>query len=236
MATSWAEIITDYGILYIDDVRLTEKLEVSPALFFREMSIYMVNAIPMLNRPPELMQHLQKDMVLPKYDDYEWVSTAESTSGQTLIPTEKVGFEMMSCVIREDHGGGKISFAPYTDAQYDPETGNVTFPKQEKSGIDYVIDFYSDGAFSDLSQSVKRLLGLAMAIVWDTRFERTWLDMTPKIKDSSFDTVNESNYIEKNSKRRIENKNDFEDELRKYEQDLSYMNTVSPYSRNQSFI
>ena len=71
---------------------------------------------------------------------------------------------------------------------------------------------------------------MAIAIVWDERFSRNWLSITQKIKDSSFDTVNESNYMREVQSRLVTNRQLLNDELRKYEQDLAYSNTVLPRS------
>lgn len=237
MATSWAEIITNNAMVLINDVRLSEQLEVSPALFYRRMSLYVENALPLLSKPPELITYVNKGIQKPIFGDFEWTSTDESTSEETVISTDLIGFELFSCVIREDDGNGNITLKPYTEATYNAETGEVTFPEQDTNDITYMMDFYSDGSFAEnFTGTVKRLLGLAIAMVWDERFERTWLNLTPKIHDSSFETVNEANYTDKVNLRLRENRLAFYDELKKFEQDNAYYAAFSQQTQEKIFI
>lgn len=221
MATTWADIVTG-ALVQIDDVRLEEQMAVSPAQFYRRMSALIVQALPLLSRPPELLKFLKDGMVNPLYDDYEWVSTEESTSAETQIATEKYGYRLCSVTQRVQLSNGTISLIPYSGAVYDPETGVITMPQQGSAGIDYDFDFYTDGEFPDLSETQMRLFALAVAVVWDERFSRNWLNMTMKIHDDSFETINEANYVEKITRRLHENRIAFNDELRWYEQLCAY--------------
>jgi hypothetical protein len=124
---------------------------------------------------------------------------------------------------------GVVTSTPVSGVTYDPETGTIVFPQQETVGLEYNVDFYTDGSFFyDLTEAQKRILGLAIGVVWDERFSRNWLNITQKIKDSSFDTVNESNYMREVQNRLFMNRHLLNDELRKYEQDVAYKNTVTP--------
>lgn len=229
MGTPWSEVICNFAMPLIDDVRLTDQMGENPALFFRRMVLYMDLALPMLSRPPELDSYLRYELVKPIYDDYLWVSTEESLEGETTIETGMTGYELFSCSLRETDESGVVISTPVSDVTYDSETGAVTFPKQETAGLEYNIDFYTDGSFyHDLTDAQKRLIGLAVAVVWDERFSRNWLSISMKIKDSSFETVNESNYMREAQNRLFMNRHLLNDELRKYEQDLAYSNTVTP--------
>lgn len=226
--TRWAEVITDYAMLYIDDIRLEEELNLSPALFLRRMSLFVNSAIPMLNRPPELLKKLHTDLTAPLYDDFEWTSTEASVMGETQVETNMFGYDIVSCVTREVKSNGEVVFTPYPFVDYNPDTGVVTFPEQNQADVEYQLDFYSDGQFGyEMTVSQKRLLGLAIACVWDERFSRNWLNMQPKIKDQSFDVGNESNHINANRNRLLANMQSFTDELRKYEQDCAYYETMN---------
>lgn len=224
--TSIAEIIGE-AMIYIDDVRLQEQLAANPALFYRRTSAYVSAAMPLLTSPPELYDHIANEYTEPEYDDFTWVSTEESTTEETAVDTGCIGYDLCSVVIRSEDG---LTATPYPESEYayDSETGIVTFQSQEQDGIEYEIDFYKDGSVSDLSLSMKRLFGLAVAIVWDERFYRNWLNIQPKIKDSSFQTVNESTYIDKLTQRMVANRQAFQDELRKYEQVNAYRNVWKP--------
>lgn len=224
MATKLADIIAE-AMLYIDDVRLQEQLQTNPALFCRRMSAYVTSAMPLLSNPPELYRHISKDFVPATYTSYEWVSTEESTTQETLIETGFSGYELVTAVVRSEDGEYVTA---YTDFTYDSETGNITFPIQSMSGIDYEVDFYTDGEVADLTLSMLRLYGLAVTVVWYQRLDNNWLNITPKIRDSSFSTINESNYIDKMDGRMKSVMLEFRDELRKYEQNNAYVNLHRP--------
>lgn len=218
--TALADIISE-AMIYIDDVRLQEQLDSNPALFYRRMSAYVSSAMPLLSSPPELLDYVQGSYAEAEYDDYSWKSTVESTTDETDVDTGCLGYDLCSVVSYSEDG---MYVVPYTDFTYDKETGIVTFGIQEAEDIEYEIDFYKDGEVKDLTYTMKRLWGLAIAVVWDERFDRTWLSITPKLKDSSFQTVNESTYMDKLAIRKVTNRQAFQDELRKYEQDNAYRN------------
>lgn len=223
--TAIADVIAQ-AMVIIDDIRLQEQISVNPALFYRRMSAYVDAAMPLLSSPPQLYEYISKNYTQPTYDDYEWTSTYESVMESVTISTEKTGYDLCSIVIIDSDNNA----IPYTAAIYNAETGEITFPIQESEGITYEIDFYKDGELSDLTPTMMRLFSLAIAIIWDERFTRNWLNITEKIKDSSFQTVNESNYIDKITIRMKENRQAFQDEMRKYEQNTAYKTVVSPYS------
>lgn len=221
MATTWADVVAA-ALVQIDDVRLEEQMAVSPAQFYRRMSALIIQAMPLLSRPPELLGYLNSEMTEPSYDDYEWTSDAASTTDVTQVNTGMLGYDLCSVTKRVLYDNGTISLAPYPDSTYDPETGIVTMPVQEAEGIGYDFDFYTDGEFPTLSRTQMRLFALAVAVVWDERFSRTWLNLQPKIHDDSFSTVNEANYTEKVTKRLHENRIAFDHEMRAYEQLCAY--------------
>lgn len=229
MGTPWTEIICNYAMPVMDDVRLIDQMGENPALFFRRMALYMDLAIPMVSRPPELDSYLNYELTRPNYDDMIWRSTSESLEGETTVETTMTGYDLFSSSLREVDESGVVTSTPVSGVTYDPETGTVVFPKQETVGLEYNVDFYTDGSFFyDLTEAQKRLLGLAVGVVWDERFSRNWLNITQKIKDASFDTVNESNYMREVQNRLFMNRHLLNDELRKYEQDVAYKNTVTP--------
>lgn len=221
MATTWADIVAA-ALVQIDDVRLEEQMAVSPAQFYRRMSALIIQAMPLLSRPPELLGFLKDGMVIPFYDDYEWTSDETSTTQETAVDTGMVGYELCSVTQRVQHDNGTVSLLPYTDAVYDAETGIVTMPVQASAGLGYDMDFYTDGSFSDLTETQMRLFALAVAIVWDERFSRSWLNIQMKIHDDSFKTVNEANYTQQITKRLHDNRIAFNDEMRWYEQKCAY--------------
>ena len=233
--TTWSEIVAA-ALVQIDDVRLEEQMAVSPAQFYRRMSAIILQALPLLSKPPELLTYLRATMLAAKYDDSEWVSTEESTTQETAVATGKIGYELCSVTQRIRHDNGTISLLPYADAVYDPETGTVTMPTQSAAGVAYDIDFYTDGTFPALSESQMRLFALAVAVVWDERFSRSWINMTPKIHDESFETVNEANYTQQITKRLHDNRIAFNDELRAYEQLCAYNTAFRGWLRKTTLV
>lgn len=224
MATKITDIITE-AMLYIDDVRLQEQLNVNPALFCRRMSAYVTSAMPLMSNPPELFCHISREYVPATYTSFEWTSTEASTTEETTVASGAVGYELCSVVVRSENGEYVTA---YSDAVYDAETGNITFPIQSMAGVTYEVDFYTDGEMQDLTLSMLRLYGLAVAVVWYQRLNNNWLNITPKIRDSSFSTINESNYIDKMDGRVKSVMLEFRDELRKYEQNNAYVNLHKP--------
>ena len=133
-----------------------DELAINAAQFFRAKSETLQFALPLLNKPPELLQHIEKDMVLPSYDDAVWVSTSDSTLLPTTVQTGKTGYDLCSVSERSEDG---TAYFPYTNATYNSETGEVTFPVQSKAGVEYSIDFYTDGTslqcFGDLRHKMR---------------------------------------------------------------------------------
>ena len=232
MGTAWSDIITNSAMVVIGDDRMQDDLRTDAALFFRRMSSWMGMAIPMLKSPPELLVYLTDVLVEPQYADFEWTSDQISTTQETAIETGKIGYELCNCVSVQYARNGDAAFFPYTDFTYDPETGAVTFPQQDSADVEYRLDFYTDGQFAhDLTFRQKRLLGLAIAVTWDNRFNREWLNIQPKVKDKSFNTPNENTTMKESTARYKENLQLFYSELRGYEQECAYMRRVNPMRR-----
>lgn len=228
--TNWADIVSA-AMVQIDDVRLNEQMQVSPAQFYRRMAAVIMQALPLLSKPPELVTFLKNGMAEAEYDDTEWISTEESLAVETQIATDCLGYDLCSCVLRTALPNGTVSLTPVS-VEYDAETGVVTMPQQTEVGLDYELDFYADGQFPDLSDAQMRLFALAIAVVWDERFSRNWLNMSMKIHDESFETVNEANYTQQITKRLHDNRIAFNDELRWYEQLVAYNTVMSGGNRN----
>ena len=232
MGTAWSDIITNSAMVVIGDDRMQDDLRTDAALFFRRMSSWMGMAIPMLKSPPELLVYLTDGLVEPQYADFEWTSDQISTTQETVVETGKVGYELCNCVSVQYARNGDAAFFPYTVFTYDPYTGLVTFPHQDSADVEYRLDFYTDGQFAhDLTFRQKRLLGLAIAVTWDNRFNREWLNIQPKVKDKSFNTPNENTTMKESTARYTENLQLFYSELRGYEQECAYMRRVNPMRR-----
>ena len=216
--TGWSEIIKA-AMVIIDDVRWAEDMETNPALFLRAKSDFVKAAVASLNRPPELYTYLTSGMDEPGYDASEWTSDEQSMSGESAVYTGMIGYELCSVGLYSADG---TQMTAYPDAEYDSATGIVTFPRQSAKGLRYSIDFYTDGHFPTLSAAQMSLFSLAVAIVWDQRMDRNWLNIQPKVHDSAFNAPNEGNWTDKVSQRLARNVQMFEDRKFKYEQDCAY--------------
>ena len=219
MATTFSEIVKAATVI-IDDIRDREQLSLNPAVFYRRYSGYVEAALPLLSRPPELYAFLRDKKVSSSFDETTWTSTPESTVEETEVDTGIIGYELCSVIMIQEDGYAE----PYEDFEYNSETGIVTFGMQEAEDIDYQIDFYNDGYFDvDLTPAQLRLFALAISVVWNERFENDWLTIFPKVKDTSFKSANEPGFIGKVTERQLQYRQRFQDELRKYEQDIAYM-------------
>ncbi len=229
--TTWTEITCDYALLYINDDRMTEKLKTNPARFFREMSLYVKSAIPRFNRPPEITDYL-KQGTGPVFDSFLWMAP-EGEPGPATVPTGKTGYELCSVVARGSDRYGNLIEVP-TPARYDSETGEVTL-EAVTPGTVYDFDFYTDGAFEyDLTQEMKRILGLCVQSVWETRFTSAWLPREAKATDRSFSPPNEANWTRAQEEKRRSLEATLNEELRNYEQTCAYMAAVG--GRSSKFL
>lgn len=219
MGTAWSEIITDYAMVEIDDLRMKEELQENPALFFRSMSLYMKNAIPYFNNPPEMQEWLS--YTAPSFADYMW--TAVASDSETVVNTNLIGYDLFSVQMLSTDQYGTVTATSYTSATYDSETGNVTFPAGLTEGTQFQIDFYTDGTFdNELTGEEKRILGLCVDYVWNVRFSGNWLNMQPKVQDANFTIGSESNYTRAQTERMRQKRIAVNDEIHKYAQNIAY--------------
>ena len=216
--TAWSDIIAAAMIL-IDDVRWRDDLATSPAIFYRAKSDWVKLALPKLNRPPEFYEYLVRDLSEPEFAENSWTSDTDSLTAETVVETGNAGFDICSVALRSADGK---QLTAYTDFEYDPETGDVTMGIQPQTGLNYTIDFYTDGSVNDLTPAQMNLFALAISSVWDERQDRNWLNMQMKIHDSAFQTASEGTYTEKINQRLMRNVQLFRDALSKYEQDCAY--------------
>ena len=232
MATGWSDIITS-AMVIIDDIRWRDDLATDAAMFYRAKSDYVRSALAKMNRPPELYAHLLSGKSEPSYGATEWTSDEQSMTEETEFDTGFVGYDLCSVAV---YNADKTKLTAYTDFDYDQETGIITFNLQPSAGITYSIDFYTDGEFPTLTPAQMDLFALAVAIVWDQRMDRNWLNLQAKIHDSSFTTPSEGTYAEKINQRLMRNIQLFRDALSKYEQDCAYFGRFKQGNENITLI
>lgn len=221
--TTFSEIITDYAMVEIDDVRLHKELAVSPARFYRKMCLYMNNAIPRFNRPPVVRGWLKYTPA--QWDDFQYIAQENMQSG-SVIATNIKEYDMASAVQVSDDGYGGIQYTPVPIA-YDANTGNVTVQTELQQNAQIDIDFYTDGVFNlELGGEMKRILGLCVQVVWENRFVNNFLLQQPKIKDRSFDLGSEANHMNAGTNRLRALTQMLNQELNAFEQAVAYTNVV----------
>lgn len=232
--TAFSEIIVNYIMQNIDDLRWEEELTRNAALFMRSKSLLLMNAVPRFNKPPEMRQRLA--FTPPTYADDAYTVQGGDEAPLT-IQTGQVGFEICTAgVVALDQLGNPI-YTPLTDISYDAETGEITINTGSfAAGNTIDIDFYTDGGFeTELNETEKRILGLCGAYAWYNRFGNTWLNAQPKIKDPNFKTEAESGWIRATSEKQRLLRVALDGEMRAYENALVYDKIVPDFRRIKSF-
>lgn len=238
MGTSWASVITDDALLIINDLRLNNELAENPALFFRKMAFYMKSAIPRFNRPPEIKGWLT--YTEPVFNDLVYTVGEEQTETFT-VSSGLTGYDLMSAGTMAEDVYGNPEYTPFTAAEYDPETGDITVTATETepvpAGTVFSFDFYTDGTFdNDLTEGQRRILALCLQYVWEQSFTNEWLNRAPRAKDRSFDAGNVSSQTRANTERLNAIKRTLDDEMNGYAQSCEYIQAVPESGRQKAFL
>jgi len=224
--TTFIDVICNHAMVEIADERLQNDMAVSPARFFRKMSLFVINAVPRFNRPPEAREWLK--FTAPSYDDFEYIVPTDYESGALTIETGVTGYGMASVIKITEDGYGGYEHIAIPGAIYDEETGNVTIPDGNvNSGDALYIDFYTDGLFDrELGWDMKDILGLLIQYAWEFRFANDFLLQQQKIKDKSFDVGNEANHMRSANERMKFLQEQINQKLRAFEQNVEYRNRM----------
>lgn len=184
MATAFSEVLTQYAMQFIDDVRWQEQLALNPAQFFRAKSQALISAIPRFNRPPNMQAYLS--YTAPAYFDYTHIVSDEDVFPLSLeIGAVEYDLCSVGYITHEDNGG--VTYNSISDFTYDGATGVVVVNGELPVGTRIDFDFYTDGLFdNDLDDTQKRLLGLCVAYDWFYRFENSFLNVLNPITDKTF--------------------------------------------------
>ena len=216
MPTTFSEIITGYLFTYIEDPRLTYELANNPARAMRRLSLYMPGAVSMFTRPPSMSQMLAYTDA--EFNDYVYTSPS-AQEPPIVVSTGQLGFQLCSAV--------QMGTSTPVSVSYDAETGEVTIKEALAEGQQVDMDFYTDGTFVyELDHEQKDLLGHCLANRWFTQLSNNYLDLTPKVRDKSFDIASESAYMTAGTARLKENKNTLSDDLLAYEQRVAYRRNI----------
>ena len=224
MATSFSEIILNYAMTEISDVRLTEEMEQNPAAFIRKMVIYLKDAIPLFKHPAEAQSWLtiseDADFASGGYGDL-WQQTPPFTI------TGEAGYSVVSgALLTYDHFNNPV-YTPFSGFEYDAETGDITVTQQIPQNAILEMSYYNDGSFAnELPGEIKRILGLCVQYVWTSRFINDYVMQSPKVHDKDFNISSEANYNRAETDRLNRLRDHLYDEQRALEQNLRYGQTV----------
>lgn len=219
MATLFSDVLTQYAMQFIDDVRWQEQLATNPAQFFRAKSQALITSIPRFNRPPNIQSYFS--YTKPSYDDFTY--TVQATDEFPLeVSTEKLNYDLCSVGIVTVYDDGGVEYAPISSVSYDKQTGIVTISEEQAVGAVIDFDFYTDGVFiNTLDPTQQRILGLCVAYDWYYRMSNAYLNVINPVVDKTFSTRSSTAEDKRNNTQRfIELGKQLSGELMAYEQRL----------------
>lgn len=200
MGTTWEELEARAMTYIKDDLSLEDDMRNRLPVFYNRMRAYMVEAIPVFNRPPEMMQRLAA-YTAPQFESVSYTAVGGITAG-TVIQTGVTGADLASVGVIAEDEYGEVSYLPFTAFSYDAESGNVTIQQDISVSDTIEIDLYTSGSFSmELNDTEKGILAFAIYNRYEHRFDNDVLERTAKIRDSSFSTISEASQTQANTAR-----------------------------------
>lgn len=224
MSTAWEPIETQAMTYIKNDLSLDWDMKNRLAVFYNRMAAYMEWAIPLFNRPPEILLKL-RDITAPDFEDVDYTPT-EAREAPVTIETGLTGFDICSCgLVAKDQFGG-VEYTPVS-CVYDSASGDVVVNMALTADDTLSINLYKSGAFAaDLSRTEQTILAYGIYAAWEHRFDNNAIERTSKIRDSSFTTISEASQTNANTARQREVMQQFYGMLRHYERNRNYIETV----------
>ena len=184
MSTLFSDVLTQYAMQFIDDVRWQEQLSLNPAQFFRAKSQALISAIPRFNRPPTIQSYFA--YTKPSYDDFTYFVKEEDVFPLT-VETQKIQYDLCSVGYISTVNNNDVVYNPISGFTYSANDGNVVITDEFPVGTEIEFDFYTDGVFlNTLDPTQMRILGLCVAYDWYYRFENAFLNVLNPITDKTF--------------------------------------------------
>lgn len=224
MSTAWEPIETQAMTYIKNDLSLDWDMKNRLAVFYNRMAAYMDWAIPLFNRPPEMLLKLQ-NLTAPDFEDVDYTPT-EKQEAPVTIETGLTGFDICSCGLMGKDQFGNVTYSPVS-CVYSAETGDVVV-NIDLSPVDTLsINLYKSGEFAaDLNRTEQTILAYGIYAAWEHRFDNNATERTSKIRDSSFTTISEASQTNSNTARQKEVMQQFYGMLRHYEENRNYIATV----------
>lgn len=222
MGTSWEEIEARAMTYIKNDESLNFDMAYRLPVFYNRMTAYMKEAIPLFNRPVEMLTKLSS-YTTPTFEDMNWTAE-EDFEAPVTIETEANGFQICAVgTISEDDFGNPI-YTPFTAFSFDENTGTLTINANLSAGTELVIDLYGSGSFeAELTETEKGILAFCIYNVYEHRFDNNVLERTAKIRDSSFTTISEASQTAANTSRQKHVDEELYGMLRAYEVNAELM-------------
>lgn len=216
-----------YALAKIDDIRLDKLLGRNPALLYRRMWLYMMNAIPKFTSPKGIKEILKYEK--PIFSDFSQTGDGVNATFNTLNVDVDMAFISINGVVVNYYDSNDDK--PDTSV-YNPVLGTVTFDVAPELGADIDVDFYNDGYFIELKndhpyiETIKSILGTCIELMWFTRIANNWLRIAPKLKDKNFSIDSSWNTEKADDARTKETKRTLNTEMRDFEAELAYQEIV----------
>lgn len=228
MSTAWEPIETQAMTYIKNDLSLDWDMKNRLAVFYNRMAAYMEWAIPLFNRPPEMLLKLSR-IAAPSFEDMDYTPT-EAQEAPVTIETGVVGYDVCSCGLLGKDALGNVTYTP-VQCVYDAESGDVVINRSLTTEDTLSMNFYLHGEFaSDLNYTEKSILAYAIYAAWEHRFDNNAIERTSKIRDSSFTTISEASQTNANTARQREVMQQLYGMLRHYERNANYLQVVNGYS------
>lgn len=224
MSTAWEPIETQAMTYIKNDLSLDWDMKNRLAVFYNRMAAYMEWAIPLFNRPPEILLKL-RDITAPDFEDVDYTPT-EAQEAPVTIETGLTGFDICSCGLVAKDQFGSAEYTPVS-CVYDSASGDVVVNMALTADDTLSINLYKGGAFAaDLNRTEQTILAYGIYAAWEHRFDNNAIERTSKIRDSSFTTISEASQTNANTARQREVMQQFYGMLRHYERNRNYIETV----------
>lgn len=220
MSTSWEEIEVRATTYIKNDLSLDWDKANRPAVFYNRMKAYMLEAITVFNRPPEMLGKLSA--YLEPYLESHQIETIEE-SGDWSFDTGITGAGIVSAGIITTDSFGDVEYTPVPVA-YDADNGDITLTGPFTAGQTLDLDFYFSGSFdADLNETEKGILAFAIYNRYEHRFDNDVLERQAKIRDSAFTTISEASQTQAGTSRQREVDSQLNGMMRAYQDNIEYL-------------